>query len=253
MFYKKIPVQIALSAAVMVFAGVLFSGCGVKQQIHCKKDGSGYGSVEVNLSSELQAYLKDLMLGLAGAEASENSSIFDVNAIELAFGRFEHLDLKKIETPGNGRLSLEYSFSDINSVFAKDATDNMKDIISFSTNGETKRIQVYLDNENFIHVARLAGIAGTSVYDALGPNKKHPLTEQEYTDLLIFALEEYSEGTGSIQEVIGNSNVNINFTVEGNVLNQRGGRLTEQGVLFSIPVTRVMTLAQPLELMVEFR
>ena len=228
-------------------------GCGVQQRVLLRVDGSGSSSLAVSLDGSFANYLRALA-EVGGDDLLPKDHIFDVEEISAAIAARSGVELVDIATPASNQLHLELKFGDIEAAFAVDSAAREPDqpggipLVSLSppsSGGRTLRI--YLSVDNYWQLARLFPSLDNPLMASLGPQPQMPITDGEYLEMMQFALGDQSP------EQIMDSWVEIDVAIDGTVLAQQGGELTEAGVLFRIPLLRILVLDQPLEYAVTFR
>jgi hypothetical protein len=75
---------------------------------------------------------------------------------------------------------------------------------------------------------------------------------EEYTEYLVWALEEYEEPS-SLREKITNASIRLNVDVDGEVISQSGGVVDGNTVRFEVSLVELLTLPSPRTYAVEFR
>jgi hypothetical protein len=87
---------------------------------------------------------------------------------------------------------------------------------------------------------------------SLGPQERRHYTETEYLNLLEYAFADYA-GKEKVREAVIAAAINIKITVNGTIVSESGGTRDGNTVVFHIPLIKMVTLEQPIDLSVSFR
>ena len=151
---------------------------------------------------------------------------------------------------------MELKFQDPGTILDNPETPGTPGVISFSrkVSGSVvrKKLELYLSRKNFNTVAALVGMKDSEVLDTFGP-QENPYSESEYLDLMEYLFEEY-ESSYKIRSIVKSSEVIINLKVDGRIITCDGCIASESGsiALIKIPLLDIVTLDQPIEIVVEW-
>ncbi|HUX19693.1 MAG TPA: hypothetical protein VMW69_00550, partial [Spirochaetia bacterium] len=124
--------------------------------------------------------------------------------------------------------------------------------LELTAGGGTKTLRLLLSQKTWPAIAALTPFRNDPLLASLGPQGDHHYTEAEYMNLMEYAFADYAS-KDKVSEAITSSAVDIKVTVKGTIVSQSGGTLEGNTVSFRIPLVRLVTLAQPIELSVTFR
>jgi len=229
---------------ILFFSGLLFLfGCEVEQKVALRIDGTGTLAGEVRLHPVLAAYLTDL--SLAVSSGGDQVPLFDLPRLEEAFSRSSGVVLTELSNPRREVLRFVLGLEDLNAPFAAlPRTD--RNIIEFRRRGEEAVLDLVLTRENFSQVSAFFPALDQGLLDYFIPQGESFVSEELYKEDLAYALEDYLEGY-RLDQVLEQSVITIAIDTGGRVVSQRGGRLSAGGVVFTIPLLKVLLLNQPLE------
>ena len=112
---------------------------------------------------------------------------------------------------------------------------------------EGTTLRAHLDRKNFSQLLELAPFLKNPLFEGLGPQENDDATEAEYLELIDLALgRRRRRGT----EGLGHRD---HDPVKGQVVAQSGGTVVPGGVLFRIPLLRVLLLDKPLDYSLTFK
>jgi hypothetical protein len=238
----KIPSPAAL--ALLAALAALLAGCSVSQRVALEPDGSGTAVVRIRLEKVLLDYLLDLS-EVSGAVPKEKGRIFDVEDIRKGFAGRQEVTLTRIESPAPERLEMELSFRSIEKLFA--APDKPQTILTLSKSAEGTTLRAHLDRKNFSQLLELAPFLKNPLFEGLGPQENDDATEAEYLELIDLALGE--GGAAALKA----STIETTVAVKGKIVAQSGGTPVAGGVVFRIPLLRVLLLDKALDYSLTFK
>jgi len=233
------PAALALLAALAALLG-----CSVSQRVALEPDGSGTAVVRIRLEKVLLDYLLDLS-EVSGAVPREKGRIFDVEDIRKGFVGRQEVTLTRIESPAPERLDMELSFRSIDKLFA--APDKPQSILTLSKSAEGTTLRAHLDRKNFSQLLELAPFLKNPLFEGLGPQENDDATEVEYLELIDLALGE--GGAAALKA----SSIETTIAVKGKIVAQSGGTPVAGGVVFRIPLLRVLLLDKALDYSLTFK
>lgn len=234
----KLPVFIGLITMLII------TSCSVNQQVYIEADGSGTATVRIELHPVFVEYMVDL------AEVTGQSfekGFFDLEKIEAGFHDKEGTDLKRIDSPRPECLEMDINYSSIESLFSGEDSIKYSEILSINKTAQGTSLHIHLDRNNFSKVTELFPILKNPLFEAFGPQENESTTEEEYLELIELALGE--EGTKGLKK----SFLETMVKVKGTLISQKGGVVTDKGVLFKTPLIRILLLDQPLDYILVFR
>lgn len=237
-----------LAPAVLVLLAVLgvtaLGGCTVRQDIAVSVDGSGTADVDISLDEIFIRYLRDLSGSVGGAE--DELRIFDVPEIERRFAERPGIELTRIGRGGPGLLSLSVRYDDVAALLEREEAG----FLTVEQAEGRSRLEILVSRDAVEEALSYSPLEGSSVSQMLLPPAG--MGTEEYTEYLVWALEEYEE-PASLREKIRSASIRLNVTVEGEVIAQTGGVRDGNTVRFEVSLVELLTLSQPRTYAVEFR
>ncbi len=228
----------------LLLALSVLAGCSVSQRVTLEPEGSGTAVVRIRLEKILMDYLKDLS-EVSGATAQDKGRIFNVEEIRKGFAARQEVILARIESPSPDRLEMELEFHSIEKLFA--APDKPQTILTLKKSPDGTTLRAHLDRKNFPQLLELAPFLKNPLFEGLGPQENDDTTEAEYLELIDLALGE--GGSAALKA----STIETTIMVKGKVVAQTGGALINGGVVFRIPLLRVLLLDKPLDYSLTFK
>jgi len=225
---------------------LIFSSCSVQQEITLNSEGGGTCRGDVHVSEVFADYLAEL--ASLSMEESEDFVLFETEKIKNDIEKEQSgVSVRKIQPKDKNTLHLELTFSSIEKLVRSEEARSAEIIrLEESANGQ-KTVHIHLDRYNYKHLNTLFSEEQSLVMDTFGPEENEGLTEEEYLDMMSFALGE--EGP----ELILSSTIETRITVEGTIIEQKGGVRKDNTVIFRIPLIRILLLDQPLDYSLTFR
>lgn len=221
----------------------ILAGCAVEQKVALNVDGTGTLEGEIRLHPVLASYLTDL--SMAVSTGSDEIPLFDLPRLEEAFSGSTGVRLVELSSPRREVLRFRLVLEDLNAPFAALPRAD-RNIIEFRRRGEAAVLDLVLTRDNFNQVSAFFPALDQGLLDYFIPQGESFISEEVYRDDLAYALEDYLEDY-RLEEVLEESVIRIDIEAGGRVVSQRGGRLSAGGVVFSIPLLKVLLLNQPLE------
>jgi hypothetical protein len=220
------------------------AGCAVNQRVTLDPEGSGTAVVRIRLEKILMDYLKDLS-EVSGAAAQDKGRIFNLEDIRKGFASRPEVTLTRLESPSPDRLEMELGFRSIEKLFA--APEKPQTILTLKKGPEGTTLRAHLDRKNFSQLLELAPFLKNPVFEGLGPQENDDTTEAEYLELIDLALGE--GGSTALKASV----IETTMLVKGQVVSQTGGSVVKGGVVFRIPLLRVLLLNKPLDYSLTFK
>ena len=241
---------IMLTSILMV---IVLNSCSSKQDVYISSTGEGSISIDVNLDDMVVQYSRDLLGGFSNTE-TEEIKLFDTHKISYIISDLESVSLTDISSDSSDILHLELDFQDPGTILEKPETPGTPDVISFSRRNSgsavIKQLKLYLSQKNFNTVIALVGMKDSEVMDTFGP-QENPYSESEYLDLMEFLFEEY-ESSYRIRSIVKSSEIIINLQVDGKIVECSGCTGSGSSAEIRIPLLDIVTLAEPIEVVVEW-
>jgi len=225
-------------------AALAAPGCSVSQRVTLEPEGSGTAVVRIRLEKVLLDYLLDLS-EVSGTAPQEKGRIFDVEDIRKGFASRQEVTLRRIESPSPERLEMELAFQSIEKLFA--APGKPQTILTLKKSPEGTTLRAHLDRKNFSQLLELAPFLKNPLFEGLGPQENDDATEAEYLELIDLALGE--GGSTALKASL----IETTVAVKGKVVAQTGGTAVPGGVVFRIPLLRVLLLDKPLDYSLTFK
>jgi hypothetical protein len=227
-----------------LLAASLF-GCSVNQQVNLEPGGSGTAVVRIRLQKIFTDYIRDLA-EVGGQAVKDKERIFNVDEIRMSFAKREGVEVRRVESPSRERLDLELSFRSLEDLFTGNPKLQSAGIVTLTRKDDQTVVKIHLDRSNFPRLLELAPFLNNPLFEGLGPQENDNTTEQEYYQLIDLALGE--GGAAALKA----SSIDTEVRIKGKLLAQTGGTLTDGGVLFRIPLVRVLLLDRPLDYSVTY-
>jgi hypothetical protein len=244
-YFTPMRPRIRVLALVVLAAFALAAlGCSVSQRVTLEPDGSGTAAVRIRLEKILLDYMQDLS-EVSGTAPKQKGRIFDVEDIRKGFASRQEVTLTRIESASPERLDMDLAFRSIEKLFA--APDKPQTILTLKRAGGGTTLRAHLDRKNFSQLLELAPFLKNPLFEGLGPQENDNATEAEYLELIDLALGE--GGSAALKA----SFIETTIAVKGQVVSQTGGTPVAGGVLFRIPLLRVLLLDKPLDYSLTFK
>jgi hypothetical protein len=240
-FLRRFPLPAVFAA---LSALLPLAGCSVSQKVTLEPEGSGSAVVRIRLEKILMDYLIDLS-EVSGSAAKDKGRIFDVEEIRKGFASRPEVSLRRIDSASPERLDMELEFRSIEKLFA--TPEKPQTILTLKKGSAGTTLSAHLDRKNFSQLLELAPFLKNPLFEGLGPQENDDATEAEYLELIDLALGE--GGSAALKASV----IETTILVKGKVVSQTGGTLANGGVLFRIPLLRVLLLDKPLDYSLTFK
>ncbi len=239
------PVLIVILSIIMV------TSCAVKQEVYIEKSGNGEVSFDIQLADYLTEVIGQVMMLLEpGDSIPENQlSFFDLEAIENDFRQREGITLVSLEAPAQNRITGQFTFEDP-SILLQSIEEGSAEsqIVQMRNDGRMSELTVRLNRNTITALLDENPSFNNALVETFGPAGTEGLTEEEYLDMMAFALGEVS------RVGIQSSSLDLTIRVEGQIIDQKGGRIINKNtVKYSIPLLPVLMLTEPLEYSVSYQ
>lgn len=235
--------KIILSCVTIFF---LLLGCSVRQEATIRSDGSGTASFDFELQDFFLTTVKE-MSALVEENPNEAGMVFNIEQIQKDFAEQEAVTLERISSPTPSKLTGAISFDHIEEVFEEEENLIAADVIEVETEGEEKRINFHLERENFAQITSLFPIMKNPFFQMFGPMENANTTRAEYLEMIAFAFGE--QGV----EGVKTSTIELIVNVDGTIISQKGGRIANSSVVFTIPLLDVLLLEEPIDYSIVYK
>jgi len=228
------------------------AACAVNTTIEVHNDASGSAEVEISLHPVAVEYMSDVAASFGG-EGETAPNPFDIEAIKRSFLARDGMKLESIETKGTGTLRLTVGFDDVTKLLGipdtcPDTGDSGKELnpLSFSMEGGTHTLSLKLTRRNFYRISGLFILPDSPLTVLLPYSESDFMPRDEYIEVLSYALEDYL-GTVSVQEFVSGAGVDARISADSPILQTAGGKLSDGGAEFFIPLVDALTLEDDIE------
>ena len=238
--------KILFGIAVLI-AVVLFSSCSVKQQVELSSDGSGTAEMTADIDEMLVTYLESLA-ELTG-DQPEGGMLFDTDEMRKGIDENPGLRVISLENTDDKHISAVVGFDDIEALI-RQSEENLgnKKVITFNESNGVKEISIYIDIDNFLDIAPLFPVVEEPLFMTFGPIENQGLTEDEYLEMMEYAL---GDGGGKL---ISESMITTDIVVDGELISQEGGEISGKNkVTFTTPLIRILLLDEPISYSIKFK
>lgn len=232
-------------------AACLFSllSCSIRPDVTLNPDGSGEALVRVSVQKFFSEYLRDLA-EFSGAARPAGVGVFDEKEIREAFAKRPGVTVKSVRVPKPEELEIALAFRSIDDLVRGEKELAETGVVTFRNDGGTRTLRLHLDQKNFAKLAALAPSEDGSTETLLsvfGPQEGVEITEEEYLEAMAFTLGE--QGPKAIKD----SFVEVNVTVRGTLVSQKGGAAKGNTVTFRIPLLELLLLDTPVDWEIVFK
>ncbi|MBN2049234.1 MAG: hypothetical protein JW760_02215 [Spirochaetales bacterium] len=180
--------------------------------------------------------------------SSEEFTLFETDKIKEDLEKDQsgvHVTAVTVDDPNTLRVAL--TFDSLESLLESQEAQAAK-IIRFTELADgSKKVHIRLDRENYEHLDALFSEEQKIVMDIFGPKENEGLSEEEYLEMMSYALGE--QGSDLLRASI----IETRVKVKGTLLDQKGGVREGDTVVFRIPLLRFLLLDEILEYQLTFR
>jgi hypothetical protein len=226
---------------------LLTASCSVKQTLLIKTDGSGSLAMRVEITKLLHEYIISLAEVAGQTEMVKTGKIFNPKDIQKGFESQPGVTVKRVETPKPDILEVDIFYSSIQEVFSKGDAAKSAGAISYGESGGKKTLKLHLDRATYKQLSVVFPLLADPMFAGLGPQANEKISDEEYLEMVRFSLGD--EGPGLLKK----SFIDLTIKPEGEIVSQTGGTLANGGVLFRIPLLRLLVLDKPLDYSVSFK
>ncbi len=243
--------MVSLSARAATFLAalivvVVFSSCGAQQQVVLRPDGSGIVDFTYTVSPVILESLDDFAAFLPGDDPLAEGEVFDLEEIRSDFSANPAVTLLSVGLPQPNTLSGSFQFTDVEEVFTEEEELRQAGIVQLESSGDRYTLLVRLNRENFANITTLFPALENPLMDMFGPSANAGVSESEYLEMMEFAFD------SAVVPAIRESYVEARILVDGAVIDQQGGIIVGDEVIFQIPLIRVLLLDERLEYSLTF-
>ncbi len=215
---------------------LFFMSCGAEQTLRIEKDGSGNTRFDLTLSPVLEGQITELG-ALWGEEVTEGWLLFDPEALKEEWVPPAGVSLQSLDSPGAGRLQGELRFDSLGAL----GHGKGDGLFSVSEEGGRTQIRVAVTRPNLEAFFDFLSL-DNPLLDAFGPLSTQGMEDNEYLEMLAYALGEEVSGA------VGDSFYSLTIEVDGRIISQKGGeQLGPSKVRYRIPLLRLLMVNPPLE------
>lgn len=239
---RKIPL-LAVSAALLL--AVL--SCTMGNTIVVRSDGSGTLAVRLEVTKLFREYLSSMAEVAGQADPAKAGQLFDLKEIRKGFEERPGITVRRLASPRPEVLEADLAFRSVQEVFSSEAALKSTGVVTFAQSNGTRTLKVHLDRANYGQVAKIFPGLSNPLFEGMGPQESDTITEEEYLEMIKFSLGD--EGPALVKK----SYIDVTIKPEGEVLSQSGGTPVNGGVLFRIPLMRLLVLDKPLDYSVTFK
>jgi hypothetical protein len=246
-YIKNIKYFVHISIFLLIFLGI--QSCSLKQTLYINKNSSGNIDFELTLAP----FFVEVTEQLAELFPDENnitendSGPFNLKKIKDDFGKNEGSDLESLENPSDNILKGSIAFDDITKALAGDGSNDILDIFNFAADNNRYKLSVELNYETVGQFLLSNPSLNSPLMESFGPMANKGLNENDYLDMMEFALGEKS------RLGIKESFLLMDVNVDGKIVSQSGGTLIDQDtVRFEIPLLKILLLDESQSFSVSF-
>lgn len=232
--------------AFLLLSLLFFASCSIQQEIFLDASGGGEYTGTFRVSQDMADYLEEL--ASLTTSSSEEFTLFETDKIKEDLEKDQsgvHVTAVTVDDPNTLRVAL--TFDSLESLLESQEAQAAK-IIRFTELADgSKKVHIRLDRENYEHLDALFSEEQKIVMDTFGPKENEGLSEEEYLEMMSYALGE--QGSDLLRASI----IETRVKVKGTLLDQKGGVREGDTVVFRIPLLRFLLLDEILEYQLTFR
>jgi len=208
-------------------------------------------SFRIDLEPYLGEVIEQVQLLMDSEEEipATDESFFDIPAIREDFKKNKHAELLSIESPSRLSLKGEISFDSVENMLQEVEQFNPDHrMITFTTAPGRSDLTVTINRATVDSLLKANPSMNNPLVQNFGPTATEGMSRSDYLDMMEFALGEES------RMGITNSKLILNVSVNGAVLDQKGGRkLNARTVVYEIPLLDVLILDRTLVYSLSYR
>ena len=248
MFHKKLTNRLVILVIFLIIV-YFFQSCTLKQTLNINKEASGDISFDLILAPFFVEVAEELAELFPEESVSSDSSqgIFDIDKIREDFSKSRGSVLKRLENPSSNILQGTLVFDDIRTALNGSGSNKIMEIFSFTTKNNINTLAVDLNYKSVEQFLSANPSMNTPLMESFGPLANRGLNNEDYLDMMQFALGD--ESRAGILE----SYLIMDINVDGVIISQSGGTKVDQDtVRFKIPLLRILLLDKPESFSVSF-
>ncbi|MEA1911898.1 MAG: hypothetical protein U9N32_09540 [Spirochaetota bacterium] len=245
--------KILIYRLILLFTALLlisnFQSCTLKQTLNINKDAAGNISFELTLAPffvEVAEQLSELFPD-ENEKSNINHDIFDIVKIKEDFSKSKGSSLHKLESPSSNILQGTFLFDDIRTALNGSGSNNIMDIFTFTTNNNINTLAVDLNYKSVEQFLAANPSMNSPLMESFGPMANKGLNEDDYLDMMQYALGD--ESRIGIKE----SYLLMDINVDGKIISQSGGiKIDQDTVRYKIPLLKILLLDESESFSVSF-
>ncbi|RKX78993.1 MAG: hypothetical protein DRP87_04625 [Spirochaetes bacterium] len=226
---------------------LFLASCTVEQRATIRPNGSG----TIYFHFKLEKFLYDTILEMSdlakGNEKGGQGIIFDPEEIKKDFKENPAIILTKISSPTPGELEGEFKFDNVEAIFREKEVLKKTGAVTFIRSGDISTISLFIDRDNFKQLYTLFPVLEDPFFEMFGPLENADTSEEEYIQMVEFAFGEM--GTRGLKE----STIVMEIIVEGKILEQKGGTISGNSVIYKLPLIDALLLHKPIDYSIKFK
>lgn len=235
----------------LLLALIGFSACTVRTDLVFDAEGRGRSTVRATMSPLLRRYLGDLA-ELQGVETDATTSFFDTAALTRGFADAPGLDLVGILNSEPDTLDLILTFPEIEELFPPELSPGGESVVRRYRQGSAEVLEFTVDSSNVAAVMGVVPMGEDPVSQTIAGIFQSGGSVEELREMLIWVFEEYAEKE-EIEMMIDSASIELAVSVPGTLIDVEGGRIAAASrAVFSIPLTRFLSLDPPLSLKLRY-
>jgi hypothetical protein len=219
--------------------------CGLEGEIAFGPDKSATVDLEITFFPEMTSYLQDL-----GELTEESLSPFDPQRTLERLNLMSTVNDPTVTQDDPQNIRLRFGVVQIENFLFEATGEDPATYIRFERSGSIETVNISLTKENFMTLLQGFQEEIPPSAEIFLPTPEAPLTQDEYQDLMSYVLEPY---TSDIEELLSKSKVDLTIGVPGNLTQVSQGSYSGKTWIFSLPLDRVLSLYEPLELSASYR
>ncbi|MGA2639266.1 MAG: hypothetical protein ABSG21_00010 [Spirochaetia bacterium] len=224
-----------------LLGALALASCTANQTIAIANDGSGTFVMHAEVSPLLRDYLASLAELSGNASPLKEGRVFDAAAIRKDFQSRPGIFVRKVSTPTSSVLDLELGFNSLQDLLR--SQDALKDTgaLALVDAGDRSTLRLHLDRATWSQLAGLFPSLRDPLVAQLGPQGSGQVTDDDYLAMIRFSMGEDAPG------LLKKSFITMTIQPPGEIISQSGGTISGGGVVFRIPVLRILVLDRPLD------
>jgi len=231
----------------LLAACLIAAGCSATHTVVLKGDGSGTMTMHLEVSKLLHDYIAGLAEVAGQPSANQGGVIFDLGAVRRGFADQPGVTVLNAVSPDPRSLDVDIVFNNLSELFASQPGLKGANLVALTQADGLETLRIHLDRSNYSQVASFFPMLEDPTVKSLGPQVDQKTSEDDYFEMIRFSLGD--DGPGLVKK----STILISIRPDGEIVSQTGGAVSEGAVVFSVPLLRVLLLAEPLDLSVTFR